>query len=100
MNVHTTQCCQPSPMNRHSAVTSKLSSVNGKVNFQAKFISWSCRRRGSVPRIQIKTKMKNRTFAKNHIHEGTQARNDNGADQPPRKSVAPRPERENMARYP
>ena len=44
-------------MKRHSAVTSRLSSVKGRTNFQAKFISWSWRRRGSVPRIQMKTKI-------------------------------------------
>src|ERR1700722_19404394 len=99
ITVQTTQRCQPSPMKRHSAVTSRLSNVKGRTNFQAKFISWSWRRRGSVPRIHMKMKMAHMTLLKNHIHEGTQARNENGADHPPRKSVAPRPERANMARY-
>ena len=34
--------------------TSMLISAIGSMNFQAKFISWSMRRRGSVPRIQMK----------------------------------------------
>src|ERR1700691_2635971 len=86
-------------MKRQSAVTSRLSSVKGKTNFQAKFISWSWRRRGSVPRIQMKMKMALMTLAKNQNHEGTKLKTESGADQPPRNSVAPRPERANMARY-
>ncbi len=86
-------------MKRHSAVTRRLSSVKGRTNFQAKFINWSWRRRGSVPRIQMKTKIESITLPKNQIHEGMKVRNENGADHPPRKSVVPRPEMENMARY-
>src|SRR5208337_979191 len=67
--------------------------------FHAKFISWSWRRRGNVPRIQMKTKMESITLEKNQIHEGMKVRKENGADHPPRKSVVPRPEMENMARY-
>src|ERR1035438_6350186 len=95
----TTQRCQPSPMKRHSAVTNRLSSVKGRTNFEAKFISWSWRRRGSVPRIQMKTKMESIILPKNQNHEGTQVRNENGADHPPRNSLVPSPEMENMARY-
>ena len=36
---------------------------------------------------------------KNQNHDGTQPRNEKGADHPPRKSVVPRPEMENMAKY-
>ena len=86
-------------MKRHSAVTNRSSSVKGRTNFHAKFISWSWRRRGSVPRIQMKTKIESITLPKNQIHDGTQPRKENGADHPPRNSVAPRPEMESMARY-
>ena len=48
----------------------------GSMNFQAKFISWSMRRRGSVPRIQMKTQMSTSSLAKNQIHDGTQCRNE------------------------
>src|SRR5580704_10404237 len=47
----------------------------------------------------MKMKIAVMTFAKNQNHEGTNARNGNGADHPPRNSVVPRPEMENMARY-
>src|SRR5260221_3373554 len=95
----TTQRSHPSPMKCKSAVTMRLRSVKGSVNFQAKFINWSWRRRGRVPRIQMKTKMERKILEKNQIQEGTQVRKENGADQPPRKRVVPRPEMENMARY-
>ena len=41
-----------------AAVTNRLSSEAGSSHFQAKPISWSTRTRGSVARIQTKTKMK------------------------------------------
>src|ERR1017187_8203470 len=94
-----THFAHPSPRKRHRAVTIRLSSVRGRTNFQAKFMSWSCLRRGSVPRIQMKTKMDIIIFEKNQNQDGMKPRNSNGADQPPRKSVVPRPEMENMARY-
>src|SRR5208337_2234140 len=47
----------------------------------------------------MKTKMESITLEKNQIHEGMKVRNENGADHPPRKSVVPKPEMENMARY-
>ena len=96
---HNTHRCQPSPIKRHSAVSIKSRSVKGNTNFHAKFINWSCRSRGSVPRIQMKTKIEVITFPKNQIHDGTHVRNENGADQPPRNSVVPSPEIENIARY-
>src|ERR1035437_473788 len=86
-------------MKRHKPVTSKFSRHMGKTNFQAKFISWSCRSRGSVPRIQMKTKMESINLEKNQIHDGTQVKNENGAVHPPRNSVVPNPEMENMATY-
>src|SRR5580658_2580789 len=86
-------------MKRQSAVTIRSISVKGRQNFQAKFINWSWRSRGSVPRTQIKTKSENMTFEKNQIHEGTNPRNENGADHPPRKSVAHNPEMEIMDKY-
>src|SRR5689334_10468046 len=86
-------------MNRHSAVTNRSSSVNGRTNFHAKFISWSWRKRGSVPRIQMKTKIDINSFEKNQNHEGITERNENGADHPPRNSVVPNPEIDIIARY-
>src|ERR1017187_2025596 len=95
----TTHRSQPSPMKRQSAVTNRLSSVKGSTNFHAKFINWSWRRRGRVPRIQMKTKMERKILEKNQIQDGMKVRNENGAVHPPRKSVVPRPEMENMAKY-
>src|ERR1039457_187548 len=95
----TIQRSHPSPMKRQSAVTMRLSSVKGSTNFHAKFISWSWRRRGRVPRIQMKTKMESMSLEKNQIQDGTKLRISRGADHPPRKRVVPRPEMENMAKY-
>src|SRR5579871_5582558 len=99
MAVQTIQRAQPWPRKRQTATLTRLSSVKGMTNFQAKFISWSWRRRGSVPRSQMRTQMDSMTLEKNQIHEGMNWRNEKGADHPPRKSVAPRPEMENMPRY-
>src|SRR5579859_5327918 len=94
-----TQRGQPPPMKCQSAATKRLRRHMGSTNFQAKFISWSWRRRGSVPRIQMKTPMETKSFPKNQIHEGMNCRIARGAVQPPRKRVEPRPEIENMATY-
>src|SRR5579863_4317731 len=99
MAEQTIQRSTPSPMNHQSAATSRLSRVKGRRNFHAKFISWSWRRRGSVPLTQISTRMERITLEKNQIQEGIQVRKAKGADQPPRKSVAPSPETDNMPRY-
>src|SRR5580700_7584399 len=99
MTEQKTHRIQPSPRKRQSAVTMRSSNVKGRTNFHAKFISWSWRKRGNVPRIQMKTKMENMTLPKNQNHEGTKLRNEKGADPPPRNSVVPSPEMENMARY-
>src|ERR1051325_12049110 len=94
----------------------------GSMNFQANAISWSERRRGNVPRIQIMRKIRLIALIPNQSHEGTASRNqskkrnnpaihDNqdgrrfashsrpGACQPPRKSVTARPDSPMAARY-
>src|SRR6266567_6406475 len=96
---HTTHRSQPSPMNRHSATSTRFSSVIGSTNFHAKFISWSCRKRGNVPRTQMSTTIESITFEKNQIHDGTHHKNENGADHPPRNSAVPNPEIENIPKY-
>src|ERR1700758_1870313 len=95
----TVQRSQPSPINRQRAATIRFNIVIGKTNFHAKFINWSCRSRGRGPRSQINTQIESMTLPKNHIHEGTNCRNENGADHPPRNRVVPRPEIENIPRY-
>src|ERR1035437_10167607 len=47
----------------------------------------------------MKTQMESMILEKNQIQDGTQVRNEKGADQPPRNSVVPSPEMENMATY-
>src|SRR5260370_33512144 len=47
----------------------------------------------------MNTQMESITFEKNQIHDGTKLSTANGADQPPRKRVVPRPDIENMPRY-
>src|ERR1035441_3813396 len=47
----------------------------------------------------MNTHIDTNNFPKNQIHDGTQPRNEKGADHPPRNSVAPSPEIENMPRY-
>ena len=69
------------------------------MNFHAKFISWSMRRRGSVARIQMNMAISTRSLAKNQKYDGIQVRNENGADQPPRKSVMASPQIANMPIY-
>src|SRR6267154_48771 len=49
------------------------------------------RKRGSVPRTQINTQIIPKSFRKNQRYDGTQSRNEKGADHPPRKRVMPRP---------
>src|SRR3974390_164476 len=99
MAAQTIQRSHPGRMRRHTAASTSVSKVKGSTNFHAKFINWSCLRRGSVPRSQIITQIESITLEKNQIQEGTNSRNDNGADHPPRKSVVPSPEIENIPRY-
>src|SRR6185437_7393206 len=89
----------PDGMKRQTAATNRLSNAMGSMNFQAKFISWSMRRRGSVLRIQISMAISTRSLAKNQKYEGTQARKENGAVQPPRKRVMARPQMANIPMY-
>src|SRR3569833_3801535 len=96
---HTTHRIQPSPINRHNPATKRLSRHIGRTNFHAKFISWSCLRRGNVPRSQIKTHIEMKSLPKNQIHEGMLCSPENGAIHPPRKSVEPRPEIMNFALF-
>src|SRR5580700_5997665 len=90
---------QPSPMKRHRPATKRLMRVSGSTNFQAKFMSWSWRRRGRVPRSQMKTHIESMILEKNQIHEGMNWRKEKGADHPPRKRVVPRPEMDIMPTY-
>ena len=76
-----------------------MSSAIGNMNLQAKFISWSMRSRGSVPRTHINITIIARSFAKNQRYDGTQVKNDNGAVHPPRNSVIAKPLMANMPRY-
>ena len=69
------------------------------MNFHAKFINWSMRRRGSVPRTHMNAKMIASSFAKNHTYEGIQVRKEKGAAQPPRKRVIAMALVANMPRY-
>src|SRR5882724_9507962 len=48
-----------------NAVASRFSTAAGNKNFQAKPINWSYRKRGSVPRIQMKTNNRNPVLARN-----------------------------------
>src|ERR1017187_470063 len=96
---HITQRNHPSPMNRHKATSTRFNSVIGSTNFQAKFINWSWRSLGTVPRTQISTTIESITLEKNQIHEGTNPRIDRGADHPPRNRAVPKPEIENIPRY-
>ena len=47
------------------AVISRLASARGNRNFQANAINWSYRKRGKVPRIQMKMKSRKPVFAVN-----------------------------------
>src|SRR6478672_11228261 len=71
----------------------------GMMNFQAKFMTWSTRVRGSVPRIQMKVKMSAPSLRKNQRKDGMTSRNANVACHPPRKSVTARPLMANMPKY-
>src|ERR1035438_8484887 len=86
-------------MKCQSPAATMLTSDKGSMNFQAKFMSWSMRRRGSVARIQMNVKTSAISLAKNQRYDGTQVRNENGAVQPPRNSVMPSPLMANMPRY-
>src|SRR4051794_23173537 len=87
----TSQRSYPGGMKCQMAAEMILMSAIGNMNFQAKFMSWSIRKRGSVPRIQMNPAINTSNFVKNQIHDGTASTNANGACQPPRKSVMPSP---------
>jgi len=76
----------------------QLSRVIGSTNFHAKFINWSCRSRGKVPRTQIKTQIDNITLEKNQIHEDPVQQGKRRRPAAKEKCV-PNPEIDNMARY-
>src|SRR5881227_1147836 len=86
-------------MKCQTPATNMLIRAMGRMNSQAKFMSWSMRRRGSVPRTQMKPAMSTSSLRKNQAHEGMKVRNDSGADHPPRKRVMAMPEVANMPRY-
>ena len=44
--------------------------VRGNINFHAKFMSWSIRKRGTVQRIQMKTKIIATSLAKKQNNDG------------------------------
>jgi hypothetical protein len=54
-----------------AAATSRLISASGTRNFQAKFSSWSRRKRGSVARTQMNRKISAPNFAANQSQDGT-----------------------------
>src|ERR1700722_4943461 len=82
-----------------TAAVMRLMSDIGSMNFQAKFMSWSMRRRGRGPRIQMNMTIMKSSLAMNHRYEGMKVRNENGADHPPRKRVMAIPLMENMPMY-
>src|SRR5215469_897879 len=86
-------------MKCQTAAANRLINAIGSMNFHAKFISWSMRRRGSVLRIQISMAINTRSLAKNQKYDGTQPRKENGAVQPPRKSVIASPQIANIPMY-
>src|SRR5580704_3950534 len=86
-------------VNFQTPAVTRLMSASGRMNFHAKFISWSMRRRGSVARIQINMAISTSSFAKNQKYEGTQVRIESGADHPPRNSVIAIPLMANMPIY-
>src|SRR5665213_2238004 len=97
--VQTIQRRMPCGIRCQMPTSKTLSSVMGSMNFQARPMSWSMRRRGKVPRTQMKAAMKASSLPKNQMYDGIQVRNENGEDQPPRNSVIARPEVANMQRY-
>src|ERR1043166_3047873 len=99
-----------------------LMSDIGSINFHAKAMSWSDRRRGSVPRIQIMTKISDNALIRNHRYDGMHSKiasknrsspaihdshegmrfashSNPGACQPPRNSVTAKPESAMAERY-
>src|SRR5271168_4076706 len=89
----------PGGMKCQTPEVTRLSSAIGSINFHAKFISWSIRRRGRVLRIHINIAINARSLAKNQRYDGTQPRKENGADHPPRNSVIASPLIANMPIY-
>src|SRR5215469_14783911 len=89
----------PDEMKCQVPAAKRLINAIGSMNFHAKFMSWSMRRRGKVLRIQMSMAISTRSLAKNQRYEGTQLRKENGADHPPRKSVIANPLMANMPMY-
>src|ERR1700727_2024033 len=86
-------------VNFQTPAVTRLMSASGRMNFHAKFISWSMRSRGSVARIQINMAINTSSFAKNQRYDGITLRNESGADHPPRNSVIVIPLMANMPIY-
>ena len=57
------------------------------------------RKRGTVPRTQMKNRMSDMTLPRNQSQDGSHARNASGAVQPPRNRVAAIPLMANIPRY-
>src|SRR5215469_3513847 len=89
----------PDEMKCQVPAAKRLINAIGSMNFHAKFISWSMRRRGSVLRIQMRMAISTRSLAKNQKYEGTQMRKEKGEFQPPRKSVMASPQIANIPMY-
>src|SRR5688572_15418008 len=79
------------------ATITMYASAIGNMNFQPSDMSWSYRNRGSVQRIQMKTKMKNSVFTMKIAIDNSSMKNAtpvvlscvvNGMSQPPKNSVA------------
>src|ERR1700722_4692580 len=64
------------------AVATRFAIARGSRNFQPKDISWSYRKRGNVPRTQIKRKRKQKTLATNQ-NTGRTASNSGGPNSGP-----------------
>src|SRR5262249_28934374 len=82
-----------------TAATTTLISVMGSRNFQARFMNWSVRKRGIVPRAQMNRLSNTNSFVKNQTHDGMKSRNAKGDVQPPRNKVMPSPQMENKPKY-
>ena len=80
---------------RTPAVTMTLPIATGKKIFQPYCISWSNRKRGKVPRNQMKTYSNRNTLPRNHTTPGMRSRNHNhyqlgkGRSHPPRNRITP-----------
>ena len=71
-------------------VISMFNSATGNKPFQAKPINWSYRKRGSVARIQMKTKSRKPVFARNQ-NSGIKTGTRNGTSITPASTKNPTP---------